>query len=115
MRRTRACSTMPPSKIADALEKKSCGLALRAIEFRLKLHGVIQDRRIAHHYHIGHPHPDADLEQLDPDAQEELDSFPFAQPRKVIAPAAPAPALATPPAQSLPSPRKHAGPKPERR
>src|SRR3954464_3074716 len=34
--------------ITDALEKKSCGLALRAIEFRLKLRGVIQDRRIAH-------------------------------------------------------------------
>ena len=42
--------------ITDALEKKSCGLALRAIEFRLKLRGVIQDRRIAHHYHLDHDH-----------------------------------------------------------
>src|SRR3954469_4492164 len=82
MRRTRACSTMPPSKIADALEKKSCGLALRAIEFRLKLRGVIQDRRIAHHYHLGQRHPDADLENLDPDPQEEFDALPRRQSAK---------------------------------
>src|SRR5687767_11895960 len=44
--------------ITQALEKKSSALALRAIEFRLKLHGVIQDRRIAHHHHLGHSHPD---------------------------------------------------------
>ena len=43
--------------ITDALEKKSCGLALRAIEFRLKLRGVIQDRRIAHHYHLDRATP----------------------------------------------------------
>ena len=52
--------------ITDAMEKKSCGLALRAVEFRLKLGGVIQDRRIAHHYHLDQRHPDADLENLDP-------------------------------------------------
>src|SRR3954469_14878897 len=70
--------------ITDALEKKSCGLALRAIEFRLKLRGVIQDRRIAHHYHLDRRHPDADLEHLDPDAQEELDAFHGAPPVKAI-------------------------------
>src|SRR5690349_8085898 len=85
--------------ITDALEKKSCGLALRAIEFRLKLRGVIQDRRIAHHYHLDQRHPDADLENLDPDPQEEFDALPPRQPAKAIAPKAPAPkkpALPTP-------------------
>jgi phage terminase small subunit len=76
--------------ITDALEKKSCGLALRAIEFRLKLHGVIQDRRIAHHYHLSQRHPDADLEHLDCDPQEEFDALPSRQPAKAIAPKAPA-------------------------
>src|SRR5690349_14708991 len=66
--------------IADALETQSCGLALRAIEFRLKLNCVIQDRRIAHHYHLDPCHPDADLEDLDPDAQEEFDAFLLTQP-----------------------------------
>jgi hypothetical protein len=61
--------------ITEALEKKSCTLALRAIEFRLKLCGVIQDRRIAHHYHLDHNHPDADLENLDPDFDEEFDAI----------------------------------------
>src|SRR4051812_24709041 len=70
--------------IADALENKRCALALRAIEFRLKLHGVIQDKRIAHHYHLDRRHPDADLEHLDPDAQEELDAFHGAPPVKAI-------------------------------
>src|SRR3954466_12694885 len=55
-------STQVQTIIADALEKKSCGLALRAIEFRLKLCGGIQDRRIGHHYHLEQRHPDADLE-----------------------------------------------------
>ena len=72
--------------ITDAMEKKSCGLALRAVEFRLKLGGVIQDRRIAHHYHQDQRHPDADQEDLDCDPEEELDALP--QPAKAIAPKA---------------------------
>ena len=72
--------------ITDAMEKKSCGLALRAIEFRLKLSGVIQDRRIAHHYNLDRRHPDADQENLDCDPQEEIDALP--QPAKAIAPKA---------------------------
>ena len=62
--------------ITDAMEKKSCGLALRAIEFRLKLRGVIQDRRIAHHCHMDQRRPDADLEDLDCDPEEEFDALP---------------------------------------
>ena len=62
--------------ITGAMEKKSCGLALRAVEFRLKLGGVIQDRRIAHHYHQDQRHPDADQEDLDCDPREELDALP---------------------------------------
>jgi len=77
--------------ITDALEKKSCGLALRAIEFRLKLRGVIQDKRIAHHYHLDHGHPDADLENLDCDPEEEFDALPRLPPAKATAPKAPAP------------------------
>ena len=65
--------------ITDAMEKKSCGLALRAIEFRLKLGGVIQDRRIAHHCHMDQRRPDADLEDLDCDPAEEFDALPNPQ------------------------------------
>ena len=61
--------------IADARENNRGGLALRAIEFRLKLRGVIQDKRIAHHYHLDRTHPDADLEDFDGDPLEELDAL----------------------------------------
>ncbi|MGF7208967.1 hypothetical protein GGE65_003562 [Skermanella aerolata] len=61
--------------IAGAQENNLGGLALRAIEFRLKLRGVIQDKRIAHHYHLDRTHPDADLEDLDGDPLEELDAL----------------------------------------
>ncbi|KJB94603.1 hypothetical protein N826_10265 [Skermanella aerolata KACC 11604] len=61
--------------IAGAQENNRGGLALRAIEFRLKLRGVIQDKRIAHHYHLDRTHPDADLEDLDGDPLEELDAL----------------------------------------
>ena len=61
--------------IEDAFETGRSGLALRAIEFRLKLRGVIQDKRIAHHYHLDRTHPDADLEDLDGDPLEELDAL----------------------------------------
>ncbi|UEM07019.1 terminase small subunit (plasmid) [Skermanella rosea] len=59
-----------------ALEAGRPALALRAVELRLRLCGVIQDKRIAHHYQgcrDGAPHPDADLENLAADPQEELD------------------------------------------
>jgi hypothetical protein len=62
--------------IADAQENKRGSLALRAIEFRLKLRGVIQDRRIAHHCHMDQRRPDADLEDLDCDPEEEFDALP---------------------------------------
>jgi hypothetical protein len=61
--------------IADARGNNRGGLALRAIEFRLKLRGVIQDKRIAHHYHLDRTHPDADLEDLDGDPLEDLDAL----------------------------------------
>ncbi len=73
--------------IADAMENKRGSLALRAVEFRLKLRGVIQDRRIAHHYHMDQRHPDADLEDLDCDPEEELDALPAPQPAKPTQPA----------------------------
>ncbi|WP_158045012.1 terminase small subunit [Skermanella pratensis] len=74
------------SEILDgALEGKSFGLALKAVEFRLKLEGIIQDKRIAHHYHLDAAHPDADLERLDCDPEEELDHIRF--PAPVSAPA----------------------------
>jgi hypothetical protein len=66
--------------IEVAFETGRSGLALRAIEFRLKLRGVIQDKRIAHHYFgclDSQPHPDADLEDLDCDPEEELDPVRF--------------------------------------
>jgi hypothetical protein len=66
--------------IEVAFETGRSGLALRAIEFRLKLRGVIQDKRIAHHYFgclDSQPHPDADLEDLDGDPEEEFDSVRF--------------------------------------
>ncbi|EWY38790.1 hypothetical protein N825_10830 [Skermanella stibiiresistens SB22] len=66
--------------IEDAFESKRPALALRAIEFRLKLRGVIQDKRIAHHHHgalYSKPHPDADLENLPGDPDEELDPLRF--------------------------------------
>ena len=60
--------------IAEALDKKSLSLALRAVELRLKLRGVIRDKRIPHHYVSDAPHPDADLEQLDFDPAEDDDA-----------------------------------------
>ena len=70
--------------IADALESKRSSLALRAIEFRLKLQGVIQDKRIAHHYHLDCNHPDADLEDLEPAPEPEPEPEP--QPAPALAP-----------------------------
>lgn len=60
--------------IAEAMDKRSLSLALRAVELRLKLRGVIRDKRIPHHYVSDAPHPDADLEQLDFDPAEDDDA-----------------------------------------
>ena len=76
--------------IAKAVET-SPGLALRAIEFQLKLEGVIQDKRILHHYCLDRNHPDADLEHLDLDPEEELDPFRFDLPAPAATPQLPAP------------------------
>ncbi|UEM07397.1 terminase small subunit (plasmid) [Skermanella rosea] len=59
--------------VGEALERKSLGLALRGVEFGLKLLGVIQDKRIPHHFLGDKPHPDADLETLDCDPEEDAD------------------------------------------
>ncbi|EWY39672.1 hypothetical protein N825_05505 [Skermanella stibiiresistens SB22] len=80
--------------IEDAFESKRPALALRAIEFRLKLRGVIQDKRIAQHYHGAHdtrPHPDADLESLPGDPDEDLDPIRFSPGFDQHAQATPAP------------------------
>jgi phage terminase small subunit len=101
--------------IIDALENKRSSLALRAIEFRLKLCGAIQDKRITHHYHLDRNHPDEDLEHLDPDPEEELDAFYGAPPVKAVQSPAQPPALS--PAQSLAKskPKLKSEPKPERK
>ncbi|UEM05338.1 terminase small subunit [Skermanella rosea] len=67
----------------EALERKSLGLTLRAVELWTKLRGVVQDKRIPHHYLGNGPHPDADLENLDCDPKEEAD---HAVPAKPSAP-----------------------------
>jgi hypothetical protein len=65
--------------ITAAVEQGRLTLVKRAVEFRLKLIGVIQDRRIAHHYHGDHnadlTSPDADVEDLVPDPAEWLDGL----------------------------------------
>ncbi|WP_158044607.1 hypothetical protein [Skermanella pratensis] len=57
----------------EALERKSLGLTLRAVELWTKLRGVVQDKRIPHHYLGDRPQPDADLESLDCTPEEEAD------------------------------------------
>ena len=89
--------------IAKAVET-SPGLALRAIEFQLKLEGVIQDKRILHHYCLDRNHPDADLEHLDLDPEEELDPFRFDLPAPAVTAQLPAP-QPVPQASQLPAPK----------
>ncbi|WP_192499290.1 terminase small subunit [Skermanella pratensis] len=72
----------------EALERKSLGLALRAVELGLKLRGVVQDKRIPHHYIGDSPHPDADLENLDC-PPEDADYPETAQPPEPAKPAVP--------------------------
>jgi hypothetical protein len=91
--------------IADALESNRTSLALRAIEFGLKLRGVIQDKRIAYHYHLDRQHPDADLEDLAPDPEEELDAIAAPPPVQAIQPPAqPAAKISAPTSGPVPEP-----------
>ncbi|EWY40124.1 hypothetical protein N825_03080 [Skermanella stibiiresistens SB22] len=62
--------------IGDALDAKKPMQVMRVVEFRLKLIGVIQDRRIAHHYNDDRPSPDADVEDMPADPAEWLDGIP---------------------------------------
>ncbi|WP_192499107.1 terminase small subunit [Skermanella pratensis] len=62
--------------IADAVEAKKPGIAMRAVEFQLKLFGVIQDRRIAHHFHGERQSPDAGVADMAPDPMEWMDAVP---------------------------------------
>lgn len=64
--------------IADAVAAKKPGIAMRAVEFQLKLLGVVQDRRIPHHFHGEGWSPDADVQEMAPDPMEWLDSVPAA-------------------------------------
>jgi hypothetical protein len=62
--------------IADAVQHSKSSVALRAVEFKLKLHGVIRDKRIDHYSYSDKPSPDADLEVADCLPDEELDGLP---------------------------------------
>jgi hypothetical protein len=62
--------------IGDALDAKKPMQVMRAVEFRLKLIGVIQDRRITLHHHDDRQSPDADVEDMAPDPDEWLDGHP---------------------------------------
>jgi phage terminase small subunit len=83
--------------IADAAQHSKPGVVLRAVELKLKLQGVIRDKRIDF-YSYDTPSPDADLENVECNRGEEFDGLPgheymfvppgFGEP----VPAAPAPA-----------------------
>jgi phage terminase small subunit len=62
--------------IADAVQASKSSVALRAVEFKLKLHGVIRDKRIDLFSYNDTPSPDADLENVIPDPKEDLDGMP---------------------------------------
>ncbi|UEM23807.1 terminase small subunit [Skermanella mucosa] len=87
--------------IADAMEAKKPGIAMRGVEFQLKLLGVIQDRRISHHFHGERDVADADIEAMTPDPVEWMDAVPPApvEPASVqpaTVPAAPEPEIEAP-------------------
>ena len=65
--------------------------------------------RIDHHYHLDHGHPDADLENLDPDLDEEFDGISINRDGKPAAPKASA-ALESLAKPAIPHP-KHPEPK----
>ncbi|QQP88782.1 terminase small subunit [Skermanella sp. TT6] len=101
--------------IADAVEAKKPGIAMRAVEFQLKLLGIVQDRRIAHHFHGQGWSPDADVQDMAPDPMEWLDAVPPAPEPEAPEPEPEAPAVtkddlpqvpgndpAAPPAPGLP-------------
>ncbi|UEM05677.1 terminase small subunit [Skermanella rosea] len=91
-------ATLVRTIMDEALERKSLGLSLRAIELWLRLRGVVQDKRIPHHFLGDKPHPDADLENLDCDPDDEPAQ---AAPAK---PTAPHPAPVKP---SRPAPKRN--------
>jgi hypothetical protein len=89
--------------IADAAQHSKPGVVLRAVEFRLKLQGVIGDKRIDFYSYNQVPSPDADLENVECNRGEEFDGLPGHEYR-VIPPGftAPEPAApATPPTETV--------------
>jgi hypothetical protein len=62
--------------IADAAQQSKSSVVLRAVEFRLKLQGVIGDKRIDFYSYNQVPSPDADLENVDCNRGEEFDGLP---------------------------------------
>ncbi|UEM18539.1 terminase small subunit [Skermanella mucosa] len=91
-------ATLVRTIMDEAVERKNLGLGLRAVELWLKLRGVIQDKRIPHHFLGDRPHPDADLETLDCDLDDETTE---------AAPARPATRPATPAKPSRPAPTRN--------
>ncbi|WP_158044049.1 terminase small subunit [Skermanella pratensis] len=87
--------------IADALEARKPGIVLRAVELQIKLLGIVQDRRISHHFHGEGSGSDAGAYDAAPDPREWLDGIP---PKLVV------PAAETVPAE--PAPATEAGPQP---
>ncbi|QQP91776.1 terminase small subunit [Skermanella sp. TT6] len=98
-------ATLVRTIMEEALERKSLGLSLRAIELWLKLRGVVQDKRIPHHFLGDRPHPDADLEGLDCDPDDEaVQAVAFPPPAPAIASTAGAPTRIRPAAAPAPAP-----------
>ncbi|EWY37394.1 hypothetical protein N825_11730 [Skermanella stibiiresistens SB22] len=81
--------------IGDALDAKKPMQVMRAVEFRLKLIGVIQDRRITLHHHDDRQSPDAVVEDMAPDPDEWLDGLPD-EPAEAEAPVVTKPAVTKP-------------------
>jgi len=69
--------------IADAMQNSKCSVALKAVEFQLKLRGVIRDKAISLYSYSDKPSPDADLEKMIPDPLEDLDGLPGRSGRSV--------------------------------
>jgi hypothetical protein len=61
--------------IADAAQHSKPSVVLRAVELKLKLQGVIRDKRIDF-YSYDTPSPDADLENVECNRGEEFDGLP---------------------------------------
>ncbi|UEM22670.1 terminase small subunit [Skermanella mucosa] len=97
----------------EAVERKSIGLSLRAVDLWTKLRGVVQDKRIPHHYLGDRPHPDADLENHDcpPEEEEAGHAAPAEPAAQPSAPTPPKPNGAAVPFRPVPaakpSPRRN--------